>query len=49
MVMSAHFVGDNWEMHYHCLQTCEVVTLHAAHNLAEEIHYSLDEWDVTGK
>ena len=47
--LSAHFVGDDWEMHHHCLQTRDVVSSHTAQNLAEEIHYSLDEWDVTGK
>ena len=46
--LSAHFVND-WEMHHHCLQTREVVSSHTAENLAEEIHYSLDEWNITEK
>ena len=37
--LPAHFVGDNWEIHHHCLQTRKVVSSHTAHNLAEEVHY----------
>ena len=36
-------------MHHHCLKTQEVISSHTAHNLAEEIRYSLDEWDITDK
>ena len=32
-----------------CLKTQEVVSSHTAQNLAEEIHYSLDKWDITDK
>lgn len=44
--LSAHCIND-WEMHHHCLQTCEVVLSHKPENLAEEIHHSLDEWNIT--
>ena len=47
--LSAHFVGDNWQMHHHCLQTQKVVSSHTGQNLAEQIQYSLDEWDITDK
>ena len=47
--LSAHYVGDDWQMHHHCLKTQEVVSSHIAQNLAEEIRYSLDEWDITDK
>ena len=47
--LSAHFVGDDWEMHHHCLQTREVVSSHTVENLAEEIRYSLDKWDISEK
>ena len=43
------YVGSDWQMHHHCLKTQEVVSSHTAQNHAEEIHYSLDEWDITGK
>lgn len=40
--LSAHYVGNDWQMHHHCLKTQEVVSSHTAQNLAEEICYSLD-------
>ena len=49
ITLSAHYVGDDWQMHHHCLKTQEVVSSHTAQNLAEEIHYSLDEWDISDK
>ena len=45
----AHFVGDDWQMHHHCLQTQEVVSSHTAQNVAEQMQCSLDEWDITDK
>ena len=47
--LSAHYVGDDWQMHHHSLKTQEVVSSHIAQNLAEEICYSLDKWDITDK
>ena len=48
ITLSAYYDGDDWQMHHHCLKT-QVVSSHTAQNLAEEIHYSLDEWDITDK
>ena len=45
----AHFVGDDWQMHHHCLQTQEVVSCYTAQNLAEQMQCSFDEWDITDK
>ena len=47
--LSSHFVGDDWQMHHHCLQTQEVVSSYTAQNLAEQMQCSLDEWDITDK
>ena len=47
--LSAHYVDDDWQMHHHCLKTQEVVSSHIAQNLAEEICYSLEVWDITDK
>ena len=49
ITLSAYYVGDDWQMHHQCLKTQEVVSSHTAQNLDEEIHYSLDEWDITDK